>query len=579
MVSDEWSNFLERVRSNIEDLKGFVGLQEELRLWASYKGQTLTRTGTTVVFSFTQSFSQVSPVRGMIYYRKALELQAFLDMAGDDAIQKRSADQRAQDILKLMAVYPSLRVAYIDEVEEASKDRTKKIQKVYYSALVKAALPKSSGSLEPGQNLDPVIYKIKLPGPAILGEGKPENQYHAIIIFTRGEGLQTIDMNQDNYMEEALKMRNLLQEFLKKHGGCVSTMGILMSSTDYFTSAEGVCVSKASKGREETWLFASFLFNLSGFEWQKIVDDWTDWNKWIRNRGGISVPPEKSWESWWEEEQEHLCHSGVRGIIAEILLSLRFFIYQYGLVYHLTITKRTKSFLSFMAGDLFLLSVMKTISVGRRRFSANFQLVFRLFKGMIFMTFVSVLVILIALPHMMVQDIIVCILAFMPTGWGLLLIAQALKPVVHRAGFWGSIMTLARCYEIVMGLLLFTPVAFLAWFPFVSEFQTRMLFNQAFSRGLQISVSLVGTGRTDHLFTRTNFIIVALDNDSCIQTFHFILRSFLLLRENGKFSVFRVSFECCICYEFGLSRTCADVFWDYDRAVRGDDEPASYDDE
>ena len=40
-----------------------------------------------------------------------------------------------------------------------------------------------------------VIYRIKLPGPPILGEGKPENQNHAII-FTRGEGLQTIDMNQ-----------------------------------------------------------------------------------------------------------------------------------------------------------------------------------------------------------------------------------------------------------------------------------------------------------------------------------------------------------------------------------------------
>lgn len=74
----------------------------------------------------------------------------------------------------------------------------------------------------------------------------------------------------------------------------------------------------------------------------------------------------------------------------------------------------------------------------------------------------------------------------------LLQIAQALKPIVRRAGFWGSVKTLARGYEIVMGLLLFTPVAFLAWFPFVSEFQTRMLFNQAFSRGLQISRILGG---------------------------------------------------------------------------------------
>ncbi|KAJ7957436.1 Callose synthase [Quillaja saponaria] len=817
---DEWKNFLERVKcTSEEELKGSDELEEELRLWASYRGQTLTRT-----------------VRGMMYYRKALELQAFLDMAKDEdlmegykavensednlkgerslwaqcqavadmkftyvvscqqyGIHKRSGDHRAQDILRLMTTYPSLRVAYIDVVEEPSKDRSKKInQKVYYSSLVKAAMPKSSSSLEAVQNLDQVIYRIKLPGPAILGEGKPENQNHAII-FSRGEGLQTIDMNQDNYMEEALKMRNLLQEFLKKHDGVrhptilglrehiftgsVSSLAWFMSNqeTSFVTIGQRLLanplkvrfhyghpdvfdrlfhltrggVSKASKvinlsedifagfnstlregnvthheyiqvgkgrdvglnqismfeakiangngeqtlsrdmyrlghrfdffrmlscyfttvgfyfstlitvltvyvflygrlylvlsGLEEglstqrairdnkplqvalasqsfvqigflmalpmlmeiglergfrtalsefilmqlqlapvfftfslgtkthyfgrtllhggakyrptgrgfvvfhakfadnyrlysrshfvkgielmillivyqifgqsyrsavayilitismwfmvgTWLFAPFLFNPSGFEWQKIVDDWTDWNKWISNRGGIGVPPEKSWESWWEEEQEHLHHSGKRGIIAEILLSLRFFIYQYGLVYHLSITKN-KSFLVYGISWLvivLILFVMKTVSVGRRKFSANFQLVFRLIKGMIFLTFVSILVTLIALPHLTLRDIIVCILAFMPTGWGMLQIAQASKPLVHRAGFWGSVRTLARGYEIVMGLLLFTPVAFLAWFPFVSEFQTRMLFNQAFSRGLQISRILGG---------------------------------------------------------------------------------------
>ncbi|WCJ32414.1 glucan synthase-like 12 [Euphorbia peplus] len=819
---DEWKNFLERVKCHNEDeLRGMDELEEELRCWASYRGQTLTRT-----------------VRGMMYYRRALELQAFLDMAKhedlmegykaielntDDqskgersmlaqcqavadmkftyvvscqqyGIHKRSGDHRAQDILKLMTAYPSLRVAYIDEVEVTNKDKSKKNnQKVYYSALVKAASPKSIDPLEPVQNLDEVIYRIKLPGPSILGEGKPENQNHAII-FTRGEGLQTIDMNQDNYMEEALKMRNLLQEFLKKHDGVrhptilglrehiftgsVSSLAWFMSNqeTSFVTIGQRLLanplkvrfhyghpdvfdrlfhltrggVSKASKvinlsedifagfnstlregnvthheyiqvgkgrdvglnqismfeakiangngeqtlsrdiyrlghrfdffrmmscyfttvgfyfstlitvltvyvflygrlylvlsGLEEglinqkairdnkplqvalasqsfvqigflmalpmlmeiglergfrtalsefilmqlqlapvfftfslgtkthyygrtmlhggakyrptgrgfvvfhakfaenyrlysrshfvkgiemmillvvyqifgqpyrsavayllitismwfmvgTWLFAPFLFNPSGFEWQKIVDDWTDWNKWISNRGGIGVPPEKSWESWWEEEQEHLRHSGKRGIVAEICLSLRFFIYQYGLVYHLKITKETKSFLVYGISWLVIfviLFVMKTVSVGRRKFSANFQLVFRLIKGMIFLTFVSILVTLIALPHMTIQDIVVCILAFMPTGWGMLLIAQACKPVVQKAGFWGSVKTLARGYEIVMGLLLFTPVAFLAWFPFVSEFQTRMLFNQAFSRGLQISRILGG---------------------------------------------------------------------------------------
>ncbi|XP_035541393.1 callose synthase 2 isoform X2 [Juglans regia] len=242
---DEWKNFQERVKCIDEE--EVREKHEELRLWASYRGQTLTRT-----------------VRGMMYYRKALELQAFLDMAKDEdlmkgyraaeldseehskserslwaqcqaiadmkftyvvscqqyGIDKRSGHSHAKDILKLMTKYPSLRVAYIDEVEETGKDNSKKtVQKVYYSALVKAALPtKSIDSSEPVQNLDQIIYRIKLPGPAILGEGKPENQNHAII-FTRGEGLQTIDMNQENYLEEAFKMRNLLEEFLKKHDG------------------------------------------------------------------------------------------------------------------------------------------------------------------------------------------------------------------------------------------------------------------------------------------------------------------------------------------------------------------------
>lgn len=40
----------------------------------------------------------------------------------------------------------------------------------------------------------------------ILGEGKPENQNHAMI-FCFGECVQTVDMNQENRHAEALKMR------------------------------------------------------------------------------------------------------------------------------------------------------------------------------------------------------------------------------------------------------------------------------------------------------------------------------------------------------------------------------------
>lgn len=88
-----------------------------------------------------------------------------------------------------------------------------------------------------------------------------------------------------------------------------------------------------------SFLFAPFLFNPSGFEWQKIVEDWDDWSKWINSHGGIGVPGNKSWESWWDEEQEHLNCTGFLGRIVEIILALRFFIYQYGIVYHLNVAR------------------------------------------------------------------------------------------------------------------------------------------------------------------------------------------------------------------------------------------------
>ncbi|KAL7189911.1 hypothetical protein ACSBR1_039535 [Camellia fascicularis] len=149
---DEWNNFLERVKhDHEEEFKGSDELEEDklekLRLLASYRGQTLTRA-----------------VRGMMYYRKALELQAFLDMAKDKDLMEgyKAVELNMEDQIKEkghcghnVKQYPSLHVAYIDEVEEPSKDASKKInQKVYYSELVKAALPKFANSSEAVQNLD-----------------------------------------------------------------------------------------------------------------------------------------------------------------------------------------------------------------------------------------------------------------------------------------------------------------------------------------------------------------------------------------------------------------------------------------
>ncbi|CAL9222795.1 unnamed protein product [Arabidopsis halleri] len=808
---DEWTNFLERL--GCKDETSVLESEEnilQLRHWVSLRGQTLFRT-----------------VRGMMYYRRALKLQAFLDMANETEIlagykaisepteedkksqrslytqleavadlkftyvatcqnygnQKRSGDRRATDILNLMVNNPSLRVAYIDEVEEREGG---KVQKVFYSVLIKAV-----------DNLDQEIYRIKLPGPAKIGEGKPENQNHALI-FTRGEALQAIDMNQDHYLEEALKMRNLLEEFNEDHGvraptilgfrehiftGSVSSLAWFMSNqeTSFVTIGQRVLasplkvrfhyghpdvfdrifhitrggISKASRGinlsedifagfnstlrrgnvthheyiqvgkgrdvglnqislfeakvacgngeqtlsrdlyrlghrfdffrmmscyfttvgfyissmivvltvyaflygrlylslsgveeaivkfaaakgdsslkaamasqsvvqlgllmtlpmvmeiglergfrtalsdiiimqlqlapvfftfslgtkvhyygrtilhggakyratgrgfvvkhekfaenyrmysrshfvkgmelmvllicyriygkaAEDTvayalvmgstwflvgsWLFAPFFFNPSGFEWQKIVDDWDDWNKWISSRGGIGVPAHKSWESWWEEEQEHLLHSGFFGKFWEIFLSLRYFIYQYGIVYHLNLTKESRmgkqqSIIVYGLSWLVIVAVMivlKIVSMGRKKFSADFQLMFRLLKLFLFIGSVVIVGMLFHFLKLTVGDIMQSLLAFLPTGWALLQISQVARQLMKAVGMWGSVKALARGYEYIMGVVIFMPVTVLAWFPFVSEFQTRLLFNQAFSRGLQIQRILAG---------------------------------------------------------------------------------------
>ena len=59
------------------------------------------------------------------------------------------------------------------------------------------------------------VYRVRLPRnpftgrSVVIGEGKPENQNHAVI-FAFGEAIQAIDMNQDGCLAEAFKMRNLL---------------------------------------------------------------------------------------------------------------------------------------------------------------------------------------------------------------------------------------------------------------------------------------------------------------------------------------------------------------------------------
>ncbi|KAJ3690938.1 hypothetical protein LUZ61_020102 [Rhynchospora tenuis] len=802
---DEWTNFLERIGrldSSAEDIAESPSHILELRFWASYRGQTLART-----------------VRGMMYYRRALLLQSYLEKRSLGGVeeaysvgdlvntqgfelniearaqadlkftyvvscqiygqQKQKKAPEATDIALLLQRNEGLRVAFIHVEETASSDG--KVTKEYYSKLVKADI----------QGKDQEIFSIKLPGDPKLGEGKPENQNHAIV-FTRGEAIQTIDMNQDNYLEEAMKVRNLLEEFHAKHGfrlptilgvrehvftGSVSSLASFMSNqeTSFVTLGQRVLaflkvrmhyghpdvfdrifhitrggISKASrvinisediyagfnstlrqgnithheyiqvgKGRDVglnqialfegkvaggngeqvlsrdvyrlgqlfdffrmltfyfttvgfyvctmvtvltvyvflygrvylalsgldsaisrsrttirllgntsldatlnaqflvqigvftavpmimgfilelglikavfsfvtmqlqlcsifftfslgtrthyfgrtilhggakyratgrgfvvrhikfaenyrlysrshfvkafevamllivyiaygytkggatsfilitisswflvfSWLFAPYIFNPSGFEWQKTVEDFDDWTSWLMYKGGVGVKGESSWESWWDEEQTHI--QTLRGRILETILSLRFLIFQYGIVYKLHLAGHDTSLAIYgfsWIALVIIVALFKAFTVSPKK-HANLPVIWRFFQGVIAICLVVGLILLVIFTALTIPDLFASSLAFISTGWAVLSLAITWKRYVRLTGAWDSIREIARMYDAGMGLLIFVPVALLSWFPFVSTFQSRLLFNQAFSRGLEISLILAG---------------------------------------------------------------------------------------
>nr|CCA22421.1 unnamed protein product [Albugo laibachii Nc14] len=203
----EFENLLERLE--VKDVaEALRKSPEEVQLWASYRGQTLART-----------------VRGMMYNEDAIRFLHWLEIGENEPMhqvncpcnkckrlneivslkfnyvctcqiygrQKDEQKQQAQDIDFLMRKHPSLRVAYVDGPKKV-KDGPPK----FFSVLIRSMDDKIVE-----------VYRVELPGNPIIGEGKPENQNHAII-FSRGELLQCIDMNQDGYLEECIKMPNLL---------------------------------------------------------------------------------------------------------------------------------------------------------------------------------------------------------------------------------------------------------------------------------------------------------------------------------------------------------------------------------
>lgn len=183
------------------------------RIWSSLRSQTLYRT-----------------VSGMMNYAEAIKLLYRVENPGavrgpwtpeepdreSEWVGRRKfkfivSMQRYSKFNKeehentefLLRAYPDLQIAYLEEGPTRKEGGEPRLFSVLIDGHCK--FDTVTGKRWPK-------FRIELPGNPILGDGKSDNQNHAII-FYRGEYIQMVDANQDNYLEECLKIRSVLGEF------------------------------------------------------------------------------------------------------------------------------------------------------------------------------------------------------------------------------------------------------------------------------------------------------------------------------------------------------------------------------
>ncbi|KAL2890464.1 1 3-beta-glucan synthase component FKS1 [Ceratocystis lukuohia] len=285
MDSNNEKSEKDTAKSKIDDLPfyflGFKSSAPEYtlrtRIWASLRSQTLYRT-----------------ISGFMNYSRAIKLLYRVEnpevvqmFGGNSDKLERELERMARRKFKLVVsmqryakfkkeementefllrAYPDLQIAYLDEeppVNEGDEPRL-------YSALI-------DGHCEVMENgMRRPKFRVQLSGNPILGDGKSDNQNHAVI-FYRGEYMQLIDANQDNYLEECLKIRSVLAEFeeMKLENTSPYTPGVknevtspvaILGAREYIFSENIGIMGDVAAGKEQTFgtLSARTLAQIGG---------------------------------------------------------------------------------------------------------------------------------------------------------------------------------------------------------------------------------------------------------------------------------------------------------------------------
>ena len=275
----------EAVKSKIDDLPfyciGFKSSAPEYtlrtRIWASLRSQTLYRT-VSGFMNYSRAIKLLYRVENpevvQMFGGNSDKLERELERMARRKFRLVVSMQRYSKFKKeemenaefLLRAYPDLQIAYLDEEPPLAEGEEPRL----YSALIDG----HSEIMENGMRRPK--FRIQLSGNPVLGDGKSDNQNHALI-FYRGEYIQLIDANQDNYLEECLKIRSVLAEFeeMKMENTSPYTPGVkttsvtpvaILGAREYIFSENIGILGDVAAGKEQTFgtLFARTMAQIGG---------------------------------------------------------------------------------------------------------------------------------------------------------------------------------------------------------------------------------------------------------------------------------------------------------------------------
>ncbi len=275
----------ETVKTKIDDLPfyciGFKSAAPEYtlrtRIWASLRSQTLYRTvsgfmnySRAIKLLYRVENPEVVQMFGGNTDKLERELERMARRKFKFVVSMQRYSKFSKDELEntefLLRAYPDLQIAYIDEEAPLVDGEEPRL----FSALIDG----HSEIMDNGKRRPK--FRIQLSGNPILGDGKSDNQNHAII-FYRGEYMQLIDANQDNYLEECLKIRSVLGEFeeMTPDNQSPYTPGLpnanvnpvaIVGAREYIFSENIGILGDVAAGKEQTFgtLFARTLAQIGG---------------------------------------------------------------------------------------------------------------------------------------------------------------------------------------------------------------------------------------------------------------------------------------------------------------------------